>query len=106
MDKVIEKVGAKWFWTRVDLALEGERLSDFCRRVGISENTVYGQRLNDVMPKEKQIALFASALGVSQSWLLTGINPVELSKEVREVIDLISSDPSKLRMVRVVLGFD
>jgi len=108
MEKIRENVGAPFFWARVDEALgrNGERVSDFCRRIGISVDTVYGQRLNKVMPKDTQLELFSAGLGVSKTWLLTGIDPIEYTPEVREVVDVLSKDPSKLHVVRVVLGLE
>ena len=106
MEKIREKVGVKWLWARFDQALGEEKISDFCRRVGVKENTVYSQRTRGSMPSEEFLSLYSCALGVSQTWLLTGLDPIEYSPEVKQVVDVLSKDPSKLHVVRVVLGLE
>lgn len=108
MEKIREKVGASFFWSRFDEALElrDESLAGLCKRIGVSNRTLYSQRFRESMPDDKMLSLLSSSLGVSKSWLLTGLDPIEYEPEIRQVVDVLAKDHSKLHVVRVVLGLE
>lgn len=100
----MEKVNAKEFWERIDFALRGQPLKYFCEDNGISIDAMYTQRIRKRLPKMKDIEIYADKLGVSVTWLLTGIQPTGTDPELQEVIDILSTDKDKLRLVRLALG--
>ena len=101
----MEKVKAQEFWNRVDFALQGQPLKYFCEDNGLSIDAVYAQRLKKILPKMKDIEVYADKLGVSLVWLLFGVNPPKTTDpKLQEVIDILSTDKSKLSLVRIALG--
>ena len=103
----MEKINAQGFWNRVEKSLNGKPLSDVCRENGIGIDATYAQRLNGRIPKLKDVEKYSDQLGVSITWLLSGETTAEeLPQEIQEIVDAVRCDPSKLRVVRVVLGLE
>ena len=55
---------------------EGLRLADFAERINVSLSTVNKWRSNESKPEEKNIRTIVQEFGVSEPWLLYGINSV------------------------------
>lgn len=101
----MEKVKAQEFWNRVDFALKGQTLNSFCKENGLGIDAMYAQRINKILPKMKDMEVYADKLGVSLIWLLFGVNPPKTTDpRLQEVIDILSTDSGKLTLVRMALG--
>lgn len=76
---------------------QGLTKAEFGKRVGVSSNTVWAWETCYSRPQSRRLPTIASALGVSESYLRTGVEPDETSDTEEVTIDDIDAMVDALR---------
>ncbi len=84
---------------RISRARDGLNLStaQLARRLGVKSNTVHDWETDRSEPRANRVTMLAGVLGVSPTWLLTGIGESPAAPEVHSELRVLVTQISRLR---------
>jgi transcriptional regulator with XRE-family HTH domain len=91
---------------RISRARDGLNLStaQLARRLGVKSNTVSDWETDRSEPRANRITMLAGVLGVSPTWLLTGIGESPSAPEVNSELRVLLAQLSRLRASHASMG--
>ncbi len=84
---------------RISRARDGLNLStaQLARRLGVKSNTVNDWETDRSEPRANRVTMLAGVLGVSPTWLLTGIGESPAAPEVHSELRVLMAQIARLR---------
>ncbi len=84
---------------RISRARDGLNLStaQLARRLGVKSNTVNDWETDRSEPRANRVTMLAGVLGVSPTWLLTGIGESPAAPEVHSELRVLMTQIARLR---------